>query len=615
MFQRVGADQGKGVLLAWVCIFALSFAFRQPRKKHQWMRIPVFSFLLWMVAVPLESQRLQSPFEANNNYTGRYDEIMAYYRELAQKHSLVKLVEAGPSDVSSFPLNTVILSGRKQFTPEKVRKAGKAVLMINGGIHPGEADGIEAAMLFARDLVTDPRLVALLDRIAVVIIPVYNVGGSLLRNSTTRVNQNGPEVYGFRGNAQYLDLNRDFIKCDSRNALSFSELFRYWDPDVLLETHTTDGADFPYVLTLIASQRHKLQTELGNYFYKRLLPQLYRTVSEQRIEMIPYVHSAGDPATGIYDFMDFPRYSTGYAALFHCMGIMAESHMLKPFAARVSAQRLLMTKLSEALAGQASDVIAVRAEARQAAIQKKVHDIRWQIDTSFADSLLYTGYELGRKISSVTGFERYYFDHSKPYTKRIPYYNTCRPVSSVEVPECYVVPGAYGDVIERLRANGIRMRRLGRDSLIEAEFYRIGDLRSAAKPYEGHFPHRNFSLERVKTHRQYFKGDYLIPVRQDAIRYVVETLEPDAHDSFFRWNFFDAILERKEYFSDFLFEEIAGSILDNDPVLKADFQDRRTKDPAFASNPHAMLEFIYSRSKYAEPGYMLYPVARCFPPD
>lgn len=613
MFKRAGA--GLPVPSAGEWFFALSFVIRQTRKNHLWMRIFIFSLLLSMVAETLESQRLQTPFERNNNYTGRYDEVMVFYRELARKHANVKLVEAGPSDVPSFPLSTVILSSRKQFTPEKVRKAGKAVLLINGGIHPGEADGIEAAMLFARDMVTDPRLVALLDRITVVILPVYNVGGSLLRNGTTRVNQNGPDDYGFRGNAQYLDLNRDFIKCDSRNALSFSELFRYWDPDVLLETHTTDGADYPYVLTLIASQRHKLQTELGNYFYKRLLPQLYRTVSEQRLEMIPYVHSAGDPATGIYDFLDYPRYSTGYAALFHCMGIMAESHMLKPFAARVSAQRLLMTKLSETLAGQASDVIAVRREARQAAVQRKVHDIRWQLDTAFVDSLVFSGYELGRKSSSVTGFERYYFDHSKPYTKKVPYYNTSRPVSSVEVPEYYVVPGVYEAVIERLRANGIRMRRLESDSLIEAEYYRIGALRSAVKPYEGHFPHREFALERVKGQRPYFKGDYLIPVRQDAIRYVVETLEPDAHDSFFRWNFFDGILQRKEYFSDFLFEEIAGAILDKDPALKADFQIRKAREPAFAADPHAMLEFIYSRSKYAEPGYMLYPIARCFPQD
>lgn len=48
----------------------------------------------------------------------------------------------------------------------------------------------------------------------------YNVGGMMNRSSSSRANQDGPEEYGFRGNSQNLDLNRDFIKMDSEEAFT-----------------------------------------------------------------------------------------------------------------------------------------------------------------------------------------------------------------------------------------------------------------------------------------------------------------------------------------------------------------------------------------------------------
>ena len=99
----------------------------------------------------------------------------------------------------------------------------------------------------------------------IVIIPVYNVGGALNRGSYSRANQNGPEAYGFRGNARNLDLNRDFIKCDSRNARSFNRLFNQWKPDVFVDTHTSNGADYQYVMTLISTQKDRLGGALGEF--------------------------------------------------------------------------------------------------------------------------------------------------------------------------------------------------------------------------------------------------------------------------------------------------------------------------------------------------------------
>ncbi|MDV7396528.1 M14 family zinc carboxypeptidase, partial [Arthrospira platensis SPKY1] len=120
------------------------------------------------------------------------------------------------------------------FDPASIRQKGKCIMLVNNGIHPGEPDGIDATMMLFRDLLQDPGKRKLLEHTVIVTIPVYNVGGALNRNSTTRANQNGPEAYGFRGNARNLDLNRDFIKCDSKNAQTFSQIFHYWKPDVFI---------------------------------------------------------------------------------------------------------------------------------------------------------------------------------------------------------------------------------------------------------------------------------------------------------------------------------------------------------------------------------------------
>ncbi|MBK8954492.1 MAG: M14 family metallopeptidase [Saprospiraceae bacterium] len=560
------------------------------------------------------AQSLKTPFEKNNNQTSTYIDCINFYKALEKKSGLVKVFEAGPSDVS-LPIYTVVLSSKKNFTPEKSRKAGKAILFINNGIHPGEPDGIEASMMFARDLVSDPNQAKILDEISIVIIPIYNVGGSLLRNKYSRVNQNGPDEYGFRGNAQNLDLNRDFIKCDSRNAKTFTQLFRHWDPDIFLETHTTDGADYPYLMTLLSSQRHKLQIELANYIYKHFIPPFIKSMSERNLDVIPYVNSEGDPSGGIFDFLDSPRFSTGYAALFHCMGFLAESHMLKPYNARVSAHKLLMQKLAEQTRLQKNELLRVREEAKSAATKSKTMDIRWKIDKSRCDSLYFTGYTAEKKISELTGLERISYDKNKPYSKNIPYYNVCQPVKTVKRPTAYFVPAAFEMVIERLKWNGVQMHRLEKDSLVRAHYYKIKNFKSVSKPYEGHFMHQEVETESIRDSRMYFKGDYIIYTQQPAIRYIVETLEPEAHDAFFVWNFFDPILQRKEYFSDYLFEDLAVSILENDRDIKKEFEERKLNDSQFARSSRAMLEFIYDRSKYAEPGYRLYPVALIYQED
>ena len=198
----------------------------------------------------------------------------------------MKLINYGTTDVGK-PLTLVVLSRDKVFDPALIKKEGKRVLLINNGIHPGEPEGIDASMMLSRDML---KKNALPKNVVICMIAVYNIDGCLNRG-LSRINQNGPRAYGFRGNYRNLDLNRDFIKADSRNALAFEQILNTWNPEIFLDNHTSDGADYQYVMTLIETQKDKQNPILADYTSKTLSPFLYKSMKESGYEMTPYVES------------------------------------------------------------------------------------------------------------------------------------------------------------------------------------------------------------------------------------------------------------------------------------------------------------------------------------
>ena len=174
----------------------------------------------------------------------------------------------------------------------------------------------------------------------------------------------------------------------------------------------------------------------------------------------------------------------------------------------------------------------------------------------------------------------------------------------------YIVPQAYQKVIERLKWNGVTLRPLVADTMIEIELYRINNFRSSPNPYEGHHPNNNVELGIEKKKVSYKKGDFWIEMNQKANRYIVETLEPQGVDSYFAWNFFDGILNQKEGYSDYVFEDLAADYLKKNPLLRQKLEEKRQSDPKFAADASAQLDFVYKNSPYFEPTFRLYPIGR-----
>ncbi|MGB1269436.1 MAG: M14 family metallopeptidase [Flavobacteriaceae bacterium] len=572
-------------------------------KKLIFVIIP-FLFLTSCEA-PHTNRGFETVFETSHGKeTPTYHDLITYYENLADAFSEIKIETIGETD-SGEPLHLVWYNSKGIFNNNS-----NARLLINNGIHPGESDGIDATMLLFRDLalgkITAPK------NTTITTIPVYNVGGCLNRNSATRTNQNGPKEYGFRGNARNFDLNRDFIKSDTKNAKTFAEIFHKVNPDVFIDNHVSNGADYQYAISHLFTQHNKLGGVLGNYLHQQLMPNLENDLKTKNIPITPYVNVWGTtPESGWSQFMDYPRYSTGYTTLFNTLGMMVETHMLKPYKQRVEQTYELMQSMLTLVDNDYKNIKNLRQQQFDSYKTTDDYVLDWKVDSTKTTTLNFKGYEANYTDSKVTSGKRLFYNKQKPYTKEVTYYNYVKPKNSIAIPKGYVIPKNWHRVINLLKINNIEMTELKQDSTLTVESYKIDDYKTVSSPFEGHYMHYNTEVKTTIKNISFKKGDYLINTKQPNIRYLLTTLEPQAPDSFFNWNYFDTILQQKEHFSAYVFEDNAEILLNNTPELKAQFETKKL-DSVFANNSYLQLDWIHKNSPHYEISHLQYPIYRMF---
>ena len=549
-----------------------------------------------------------TPFEkSNGNQTATYNEVIEFYIQLAKGFPAINIQTIGETD-SGKPLHIVTYNLDGDFNFSKIGK-DKTIVLINNGIHPGESDGIDATMTLFRDLavekITPPK------NAVITTIPIYNIDGALNRNSTTRANQNGPESYGFRGNAQNYDLNRDFIKSDTKNAKTFADIFHLVKPDIFIDNHVSNGADYQYTLTHLFTQHNKLGGDLGTYLDQELRPKLEQSLAAINWNITPYVNVFNTvPENGFSQFMDSPRYSTGYTTLWNTLGMMVETHMLKPYKKRVEGTYHLMVKMIEIADTDTKKIKELRENAFSEQLEMDYYPLQWEVDSTKVSTLNFKGFEADTLISEVTGLPRLKYDRKRPFTKKIDYNDNFKPSVIVEVPKAYIIKKGWSKVVDLLAKNQISYRTLQQDSTFLVESYKIEAYSTYDRPYEGHYPHYGTTVSKKSDTVRFSQGDYLVPTNQPGMRYLMETLEPEAPDSFFNWNFFDTILSRKEGFSPYVFEDVALKMLQENDSLNQEFQLKKEMEPDFAQNWYAQLDWLFTHSKYYESAHMQYPVYR-----
>ena len=548
------------------------------------------------------------------NLSLEYDEVIHAYQAMADYYPGAELLEMGATDVGK-PLHLFMISGDEDFDPASIRDKGRSIVLINNGIHAGEPAGVDASVKYALNLLeAEEDINHVLDNTAIAIIPVFNIGGYLNLSRYHRMNQDGPKYKGSRRNARNLDLNRDFSKQDSQNARSFAKIFHYLDPDVFIDTHTTNGVEHKEVMTLIPTLHNRLHHELAAFFREMTDTLYHRMNSETEWGAIPYVHRPGfrNVRKGIAAFNDHPHYSSGYAALFNTPGFITETQYAKPYPERVKATYDFIVFTAEYAAQHASQIIKLREKAAESTTRQRTFTLDWDLNMENHDSLLFRGYETEVSLSPLTGRQVTGYNHNEPWEAYIPFYDNYLASLKVEAPGAYIIPQAWPDIIQRLKLNGVEVSYLKHDTLLDVKTTYIRGYNVRPATSQGRQTAEITSKELISGPRQFYAGDAIIKTNQRANHYIVHMLEPEAPASFFQWGLFNSALEDGEGWWIYAFEDYAYEYLQEDDSLRKAFEKKLTRDDHFADDAISQLNFILNhitRDK-TERGWHLYPVAR-----
>lgn len=536
--------------------------------------------------------------------------VMPYYRRLAQTSPHIHIEQIGQTDHGT-PLELVVVS--KHPDAHRARRPPKdhAILFVLNGIHAGEVCGIDATQMLVRDLLLRMKDPAQLNHLTFVTIPVFNVGGHARFHPYNRVNQEGPARMGFRANARGYNLNRDFTKADTANMRSFYKAFHRWSPHILIDNHTTNGADYQYPMTYLISELPNVAAPLRRWVGQELKPYLAKQMKALGYPICPYVmYKKGDEIkSGILRGVPPPRFSTGYGELFNTITLLSEAHMLKDFRTRVMATYHLMRHTLEYADQHAKALRKARILADQQSAYSKRYVLHWK-RTEKSRPVEFLGYAYKRTQGSASGGRWIQYDRTQPVTFTLPFFDDIVPARTIDIPTGYLIPRAWYDVITRLQANRVQITRITKPTRFRVQQAFFSQPRWASRPYEGRMLLTSFQTRWITREYLAQKGDVWVSTRQPFVRYILEMLEPEAQDSFLRWGFFQTIFQQKEYFSPYLFEKTAQQLLEKDPLLKKKYQEKLQKEPAFASDALRRLQYLYKRSPYHERDLNRYPIVR-----
>ncbi|MGZ5925922.1 MAG: M14 family metallopeptidase [Rhizomicrobium sp.] len=580
------------------------------------MRASILTFLLLLLSGRNSAAAdWTTPAEASQfRATPSYAETLSYLKRLERAApGKIRLENFGVTPQGR-KMTVVIANGRGVFTPDAARKAKMPIILLQAGIHPGEIEGKDAGLMLLRDFAVGGRLSHLLDHVLLVYIPVFSVDGHENSSPYYRINQNGPESMGFRGQAQYLNLNRDYVKADSPEMRGWLRLWQRWSPDFLIDIHTTDGADYQYDLTWYLEDPHKLDAAVSDWQHAAIdhvVPQ-YEGLGHLASPYLEF-KDGSDPRKGIENFGSGPRFSTGYAALRNRPALLIETHMLKSYETRVRATYDLIQLLLTYVDQQSGALLAAVAKADADTIARAPKTL---VPLTFATAPTSTpfslkGYAFTVEQSEVSNKPWIKYDPATPVTYSIENWNDLQPDISIATPAAYAIPAQWKALIDKLDAHGIVYWRTARRIRVRAQSYQLDAPLWAASPFESHLMLRDFQLTEASGERDLSEGTVIVPLNQPAANVAIQLLEPQAPDSLLHWGFLDAVFETKEYGEPRVLEKLARDMLAKDPALAAEFRKKLQNDPVFAASGNARLNFFFQRSPwYAVQRVGAYPVLR-----
>jgi hypothetical protein len=550
------------------------------------------------------------------NETPRYVETMAYCNRLDAASGWVAVTSFGKSPQGrSLPL--VIIDKQGFTSPEQIHNSGRIILLVQACIHAGESEGKDAMLMLIRDMVINKKYAGLLDHVSIVFIPIFNVDGHERFGPYNRINQNGPKEMGWRATADNLNLNRDYLKADTPEMQAWLKMFNEWMPDFFIDTHSTDGADYQYVLTYLIEIYGNMDQKLTEWSKESFIPAMEKDMSGKNLLICPYVtfRNWTELKSGLIYRVAPPMLSQGYTAFRNRPGLLIETHMLKPYKQRVEATYECIVSSLGILSSESENLKKRIAEADQFSSSSSFRslDFPLQFKTLENDSTMvpFLGMQYETIKSEVTG-DSYNKYLQKPVTINLPSFSVNKPSMTVKLPEAYIIPAEWESVIQRLSLQGIRMVKLSEETRLKIQTYRFTNPKWQVNPYEGRHPMSNIEYQEITEERVFPAGSVIVQMDQPSSRIIVHILEPKGLGSYLYWGFFDPIFEQKEYAEEYVIEPMITKMLADDPELKKEFEEKKKSDPAFAKNPVMITNWFFMKTPYFDKRKNIYPVGKIY---
>jgi hypothetical protein len=483
--------------------------------------------------------------KSNYAETSHYSDVVAFLHQLQYAGAPISVQPVGTSTLGK-EMVLAIASFPPVSSPAEALRLGKPIVYIQANIHAGEVEGKEAALAILRRLSQDgPN--GILGKIVLLVNPIYNIDGNEKFGPVeeNRPEQDGPGMVGVRPNGQGLDLNRDAIKAESPETRGVLEhVYNTWDPDVMMDLHTTDGTRHGWELTYAPPMNPNTDPDVMHFSRDVLLPTIRREL-QQKFGMLTFDYGnvesrRGQKGRAWYTYGQEGRYCTHYVGLRGRISILSEATTFIPFKDRVVGTDRFVSAILEYVAAHAKQVMDLtrKADARVVA---------WGLDASKAP-------ELGVRFDfDLRGEETVLLEHPLPAGSptpfgrpkqldkvKMPIYDRFKVTRTAKFPAGYLLPAEAKEAVALLVRHGIVVEKLLEPWQGEAESFAIEKL-TAARAFQGH---RMVDLEGkfAKGPATANKGAYLVRTAQPLGGLVFHLLEPESLDGVAAWGFLSSSL-------------------------------------------------------------------------
>lgn len=407
----------------------------------------------------------------------------------------------------------------------------KLRIWLNGGVHGNEPAGDQALLALLGKLDANATWAAsLLDVADVMIIPRYNPDGV---------------AYFQRYFASGFDPNRDITKLARRQTRDLKNLITSWNPHVGVDSHEysanrgygdeeqwvspADG-EFSAMKNL---NIHKNIREMSEGLFTN---NVAAALESYGLRWSPYVVGMGveNGQVVFEELTGEPRYTDTSVGLNQAIVFLTETRGImlggQQFQRRVASGLIMIAAILQTVIDNVEEVYTTVEEARAEFIASNDDIVVTENPTPTNISWTFMEQESGEIVQIPVTF-----------------LNTTSNVANVtrSRPEAYVFPPCWPDVAERLRIIGVEVETLKTPFQGEVEAFNITSSALASTIWEGVILN-DVTASTSKKDMVFPAGSFWISTRQKNAALAWLTLEPEALDSFARFNIMP-VMEGYEY--------------------------------------------------------------------